>query len=175
MITRVIEGVLDSGVAEVVVVLGHEADRVTELLSDYPIQLVYNAHHLEGMGTSIRTGVGAASHKATGYMICLSDLPFIEKRTYRSLVDAFNEMYQEDGQVITIPVCGGRRGHPVIFSSAYRPQMLACSGDEGARKIVRAHGNHVRLYKVHTRNILQDLDTLEAYRNAESSDDSNSK
>lgn len=175
MITRVIEGVLGSGAVEVIVVLGHEADRLTALLSDYPIRLAYNEQYLEGMGTSIRTGVEAASHVASGYMICLSDLPFIEKRTYRSLVGAFNEMHLENDQVITIPVCGGRRGHPVIFSSAYRPQLLACSGDEGARKIVRVHGNHVRMYEVQTQNILQDLDTPEAYRKAVSPDDGNSK
>lgn len=171
MIVRVIENVLDSGIAEVIVVLGHEADRVITTLADYTVRLVHNPQYREGMGTSIRTGIEAASPGASGYMICLSDLPFIESKTYKALIELFDELHQQDDMVITVPVCEGHRGHPVIFSRAYRSQMLACSGDEGARKIVQAHSEQVRLCEVYTRSILLDLDTPEAYREAMSSDE----
>ena len=62
---------------ELLVVVGHEQERIREALANGPIQFVENPSYAEGMTTSIRAGIQAASPEATGFMICLSDLPFI--------------------------------------------------------------------------------------------------
>ncbi len=166
MIMWVLDAVMKTGIGEIIVVLGHEAGRIEEALSGYPVQIVRNPDYADGMATSISVGIKAASRDAAGYMVCLSDLPFIKDNVYNSLMAAFNDAYRIDARAIVRPVFESRQGHPVIFASTYRTQLLQCAGDEGARQIVRANRSHVRLHEVQTGSILQDLDTPEAYRKA---------
>ena len=51
---------------ELLVVVGHEQERIREALANGPIQFVENPNYAEGMTTSIRAGIQAASPEATG-------------------------------------------------------------------------------------------------------------
>ena len=64
-----------------------------------------------------------------------------------------------------LPVHDGRRGHPVIFASGYRKELLALSGDRGARSVVERHPGCVVEVPVSAPGILTDVDTPEEYRN----------
>lgn len=171
MITWGIDALTKTNVSEIIVVLGYEAGRIEEVLSGYSALFVLNPDYAEGMATSISKGVKAASRDAAGYMVCLSDLPFIKDNVYKSLMAAFNDAYSKDTSAIVRPVFEGRQGHPVIFANTYRTQLMQCAGDEGARQVVQANSAHVRLHEVQTGSILQDLDTPETYRQALSDKD----
>jgi molybdenum cofactor cytidylyltransferase len=61
---------------------------------------------------------------------------------------------------IVQPVVNGQRGHPVGFASRFAQALLAVSGDQGARAVLRAHAHEVFLLACDDRGILQDIDTL---------------
>ena len=67
-------------------------------------------------------------------MVALGDMPHVQPSTVAALAAAL-----ASGAGIAAPVCGGRRGNPVAFSSAYLPDLLALQGDQGARAIVKSH------------------------------------
>ena len=52
------------------------------------------------------------------------------------------------GAPVVLPLYGGRRGHPVIFSAAVYHELLHASLDQGARAVVWAHNAEVQ--EIHT-------------------------
>ncbi|MES2072742.1 MAG: nucleotidyltransferase family protein [Pseudomonadota bacterium] len=84
----------------------------------------------QGMASSLVYGVRQASDCA-GWIIALGDMPYVQTATLQALLQALRE-----GAGIVVPVSQGRRGNPVGFSRAYLPQLLALSGDQGARSLL---------------------------------------
>lgn len=159
-------GVLGGGVlTEIVVVLGHQAQAVRHALEDQPerlVRLVENPNHAEGMGSTIKAGLAAASGKASGYMICLTDLPLLEKEDYANITRAFDPSSEQD---IVVPYHGEERGNPVLFSARYREEVLTTRGPiAGCRGIVQRYPERVLPLQMESDRILWDIDTPEDYQ-----------
>lgn len=106
-----------------------------------------------GMGHSLAAGV-AASGDADGWLVALGDMPLVQPHTIRRLRQAL-----EKSAGIVVPMFRGERGHPVGFDRRFRDELLALSGDAGARAVVSAHAAAVHRYEVDDPGVLQDLDT----------------
>ncbi|HVE49800.1 MAG TPA: nucleotidyltransferase family protein [Casimicrobiaceae bacterium] len=107
----------------------------------------------EGMGASLAAGV-AAVNEASGVIVALADMPWIEPATIKRVAEAIGR-----GASIAAPVYQGRRGHPVAFARSHRQALLALSGDDGARSIVAANAAAVRSIEVLDRGVVRDVDT----------------
>ena len=92
-------------------------------------------HRVQGMGTSIATGV-AATHEAGGWLVLPGDLPLIRSETLQAVALALRE------HAVVVPVVQGQRGHPVAFGLACRDALLALRGDQGARSVLAQHRAH---------------------------------
>lgn len=114
--------------------------------------VVVNDRTDEGMGTSIAAGV-AASTAAGGWLIALGDMPSIRAKTIAAVAMAL-----DNGSRIVMPVMGGKRGHPVGFSAAYQKQLLALTGDKGAREILKIDAALVEETSVDDDGIFADID-----------------
>src|SRR5690606_18924945 len=117
----------------------------------------------EGLAASIRAGLEAASRRADGYMICLSDLPLVEPAELNALASAFREAVRAGARPIVVPVHRGRRGNPVVFAAHYRPELLAQRGPGGCKAVVERHPDHVVAVEMAADHVLRDVDTPEAY------------
>jgi molybdenum cofactor cytidylyltransferase len=106
-----------------------------------------------GMSASIVRGV-QAEERAAGWVIGLADMPAIEVSTARAVVGLLLE-----GAPTAAPMFHGQRGHPVGFAAQLRTQLLALSGDAGARPLLLAHPP--RLIEVDDPGVLYDVDTVE--------------
>jgi molybdenum cofactor cytidylyltransferase len=92
------------------------------------------AHHaLQGMGTSIATGV-AATPNAEGWLILPGDLPLIRAATIEKVARMLAQ------HAVVVPICGQQAGHPVGFARPCGPDLMALRGDSGAKAVVQAHG-----------------------------------
>lgn len=105
-----------------------------------------------GMGHSLAAGV-AATADATGWLIALADMPAIQPASIRCVAQAL-----EAGAPLARAVHAGRPGHPVGFAQRFRSDLLALSCDEGARHIVQAHRETLRLCPVDDPGVLLDID-----------------
>ncbi|RMH95188.1 MAG: nucleotidyltransferase family protein, partial [Calditrichaeota bacterium] len=155
-----VETVLEIPFREVVVVTGHDRAAVEALLESHPVRVVHNSRYPEGMGASLRVGVAAAEGSA-GVMILPGDMPLIRRETLLALCRAFAGATLS--APIVVPVHGGRRGNPVVFSPEYREALLGISGDRGAKAILRAHPRAVVEVEVDDPGIFIDVDTPEDY------------
>lgn len=138
-------------VDQVVVVTGRDADEVAAATPG--AEHVFNARFEEGLGTSLATGA-AACRTGNAFLIALGDMPSLTAETMDLLLAA----YEEDGDIVA-PVYGSepdRTGHPVLFGPAYRGELEALRGDQGARPVITAHP--AKLLKVAVRGFLLDID-----------------
>ena len=156
----VVERICEVGLGEVVVVTGHQRAEVEKALSRYPVRLVHNPDFAAGMAASIRVGVEAAVGDK-GYLFALGDMPQVAGKTMLKVAEALNSR-----AAIAVPVCAGRRGHPVAIGSAYRDALLALTGDRGARPVLAKNAAHVVEVPVEDAGIFVDVDTRESYRAA---------
>lgn len=111
----------------------------------------------EGLSASLRAG----ARTATGpLMILPADMPDITADDLRTLIAAAAEaphaiLRGADGN--------GTPGHPVLFPPDVLPAFARLGGDEGARSILQANRDRVRLIPLPDSHALTDLDTPEAW------------
>lgn len=108
-----------------------------------------------GMGHSLAHGVAQVA-KWDGLAVCLADMPFIQARTYRRLIEAF-EVEVSTGAIL-VPTYRSKRGHPVLFGSKHYPAMQLLQGDEGAKTVLKAQASNVRFVETDNAAILRDVD-----------------
>ncbi len=152
------EAVLGAGLAEVVVVTGHDADHVEPALAGLAVKCVRNATPWAGMGTSLAVGANAVHSGYSGVFVMLGDMPRLQSSTLSRMLQSFEPT---SGRDIAVPVTDGRRGHPVLFGPRYFPQLCALSGDDGARWILKDHPERVQAVHVDDPGTLFDIDTPE--------------
>ena len=126
------------GVTRVVLGAGAEEIRMIAKL-DFSM-VVVNANWEKGQLSSICEGIRSLESVETdGIILCPVDHPLVSARLVSDLIGQF---YLNRKSIIA-PTYNGRRGHPVIFSSALYGELLAAPADKGARAVVWAHSADV--------------------------------
>ncbi|MBO1080429.1 NTP transferase domain-containing protein [Roseomonas haemaphysalidis] len=159
MVSRVVDNVLASGARPVIVVTGHDAAAVHAALQGRPVTMVHAEHHAEGLAASLRCGLAALPAGAEGVAVCLGDMPLVTGGAIDRLIAAFDP---EEGRAIVAPTFDGQPGNPVLWSREYLPQMMALTGDAGARALLRQHAERVAEVEMPDGAVLRDFDTPEA-------------
>jgi molybdenum cofactor cytidylyltransferase len=144
---------LRSVLESVIVVVHPQDDVVPALLMAESVQTVVCQNADTGMGASLAAGV-AASSAARGWLIALADMPAIQVSTLQRVVQAL-----DNGAVLVAPFHAGRRGHPVGLHARFHDELLALSGDAGARSILALHAAALTRLDVDDAGVLFDVDT----------------
>jgi len=97
-------------------------------------RFVENQRWADGMGTSLAAGVAAV--EAEAYLFGLADMPVLDPATPAALLAA----WRAGAGPLVRPTFRGRPGHPVLADACLQERLLACTGDEGARGLIRALG-----------------------------------
>jgi len=160
ILEQTVDNYLNSEVNEVIVVLGHRAEEMSQLLDGKPVMVAVNPAYRQGMGTSIAVGLSLIGAQAQGVMLALAEQPFIDRRAINQLIAAFGA--HDKG--IVIPSYNDQRGHPVIFASKYREELLGLTGDIGGRQIISRHPDDILEIAVDCEGIITDIDTWDSYQ-----------
>src|ERR1700728_2049937 len=118
------------------VVLGAGAEVIRDVAKLDLSIVVLNPHWEQGQLSSICVGLRSLEGLDTdGMILCPVDHPLVSA----SLVSDLVQRFDEDKKAIVVPTYKGRRGHPVIFSSALYGELLAAPAEQGARSVVWSH------------------------------------
>ena len=166
LLVKLIKSVCDSDVGQVIVVIGHEAEKIRRKLNNFPLSFVYNPNFSEGMTTSIKSGVKEVSPDCDGYMICLADMPFINTSEINKLIHAYAQNRINEKRLIVIPVYQGHRGNPVLFSTEFREDILEHKIEYGCKGVIMNNFESVKEIEMDDDSMLLDVDTLEDYQRA---------
>jgi molybdenum cofactor cytidylyltransferase len=160
ILERVVDTLLTAGVGEVIVVLGHLADRVGTVLGDRPVRAVVNADYRQGMLSSVKCGVRAVGSGYDAALFALGDQPHIERAVVQEVIRAYRL-----GQAgIVIPRYGEKKGHPIIINLLkYRQAIVELPEDAGLNVLMQEHSDDVHLVDVTTEDIIRDIDVPDDY------------
>ena len=121
--------------AEIVVVLGAQADRAAALLP-MSVSRIRADDWEEGMGASLRAGLAAlVMTDLDAALVLLVDLPDVDARVVGRLLDAATGR-----DVLARAAYDGVPGHPVLIGRDHWAGVVAtATGDRGARDYLAAH------------------------------------
>ncbi|MEL7464893.1 MAG: molybdopterin-binding/glycosyltransferase family 2 protein [Pseudomonadota bacterium] len=159
LIRRSARRLLASGADEAIVVLrpGDEARRAA--LEGLDCRIVENPLAAEGMGASIRAGMAEIAAEAEAALIALADMPEIATADFDRLIAAYDA--EEGREIVRAATSDRRAGNPVLFGRRFFEPLRALEGDEGARSLLAAHAELVRLVSLTGEHARIDLDTPE--------------
>ena len=168
LVTHAVDAALAARVERVVVVTGHEAERVRQTLGARKIEFVHNPDYASGIASSLAAGLAALKDSAIdGVLVLLGDMPRIAPTQLDRLISAFNPV---EGRVICVPTFNGKRGNPVLWGRRFFEPMMHLKGDVGARHLIAENGELVAEVAMPDDAVLTDVDTpqaLEALRRQE--------
>lgn len=124
---------------------------------------IENYQAAEGISASIRLGVTNASIETDGYMFFTADQPLLKKADILKLFEA----YSAHDDCIIVPVTSGRRGSPTIFSEFYKQPLLSLEGESGGKAVMNQYPDKIIKVEIENSEALEDIDTMEDFRQLE--------
>ena len=130
-------------------------DELAALLSAAGCEIVVCSQADAGMGHSLAAGVHASDY-ASAWLVALADMPFIAGASHQAVASRLR-----DGASLVASSYRGQRGHPVGFSNAWRAQVSALEGDQGARSILAQNNGQIMSCDVDDPGVIRDIDRPE--------------
>jgi len=140
MLQHAIDAAAAAGVDEIVVVLGHDAERIEAALRlPGRARIVVNPDFASGQASSLRAGLAATAPGTEAAVILLGDQPGVSPAAIRAVADAYGAARAP----IVRSAYGGEPGHPVLLARETWEGVAAPNADVGARELVAAHPDWV--------------------------------
>lgn len=119
----------------VIVVLGANAEQIAPTLEGLPVTIVLADDWQEGMAASLRVGITAVADRDAA-LVMLCDQPLVTTNLLAALLEEW-----EPGSIVASDY-GEALGPPCVFDRAYFPELLALTGDSGARQLLKKYPCH---------------------------------
>jgi molybdenum cofactor cytidylyltransferase len=155
------DAALASQARPVIVVTGHQRERVEAALNGLDVTLAHNRDFAEGLSSSLKAGITAVPPDVDGVIVCLGDMPQVNALLIDQLLAAFDP---EKSALVVVPTTGGKRGNPVVWSRRFFPELAALDGDVGARHLIASYPEAVTEVPLTGNAALVDVDTPDALR-----------
>ena len=159
IVGRVADALVASKVETAIVVVGHAAEQVVAALAGRPVTFVQAPDYTAGLSASLRAGIAALPSDISAALVCLGDMPLVTPQLIDQVIDAYDP---GEGRAIVVPTHRGKRGNPVLWDRRFFADILALTGDTGARALLMRHAEYVVEIEVGSEAVLTDFDTPEA-------------
>ncbi|MFB4420964.1 NTP transferase domain-containing protein [Streptomyces sp. QL37] len=158
LVEHAVRSLRNGGCGPVRVVLGAAAEEVRALADLSACAVTVNPSWEEGMGSSLRAGLGAlAGSDVDAALVLLVDQPGIGAEAVARVRSAYRSRAS-----LAAAVYDGERGHPVLFGADRWADISAAAvGDQGARAYLRAHRDAITLVECSDVAQAYDIDTAE--------------
>ena len=161
LVRIVAEAALGSKARPVIVVTGHQRERVEAALAGLPVRFAHNPHFADGLGGSLKAGIAALPAECDGVIVCLGDMPQVDAALIDKLIGSFDP---DKGALVVVPTIAGMRGNPVVWSRRFFADLMAVEGDVGARHLIGRYTEAVSEVPLTGIAALTDVDTPEALK-----------
>lgn len=153
LLRRVARAMLASEPFELVVVLGHDAARMRDVVADLPLRCVVAADHAQGMSASLRGGIAELDARSDGALVALTDQPALDATHLLALRDAWRRAPAR----AVASAYAGVLGVPALLPRAWFSEIAQLRGDVGARELLRTRSRDV--IAIAAPSLAHDLDT----------------
>lgn len=156
LVVWAVRAALTARVEQVTVVVGAEAEAVRQALAevvDDRVRLIAAPDWDQGQSASLRAGVQSLPHDARAAAVFLGDMPCVDPVLADRLLDAVlagapaARLWSTSGPA-----------HPAAFSASVFPELVALTGDQGARALFDRWGAAVALFETDDPGATLDID-----------------
>ena len=134
-----VDALASAGIGDIVVVTGHDAERVEAALALPPQgRYVRNPDHATGQSSSLAAGLHDLAGESEAAVVLLADQPGVTDAEVRALVDAF-----ELSRSRIVRIAYTDRPGPALLSREVYAEAGHLHGDIGARAIMASHPDWV--------------------------------
>ncbi len=158
MVRRTVRRVMDAGCEPVVVVTGHEPERVRESLVGLDVLYATSPDPAGPTSASLHAGLLALPPDADATLVMLSDMVQVTATMMRALVEGA----ATGDEPLGVSRYGDVLAPPLVFRRALWPELLAWHGEGCGKAVVRAHEAEARMHEWPV-EALQDVDTPADY------------
>ncbi|MGV8027341.1 MAG: NTP transferase domain-containing protein [Anaerolineaceae bacterium] len=144
-----------SGIEDIVLVLGASAEEIKKTLNNQQLRIVNNLSWATGKASSIRAGLNAICSEATGVLIFLCDQPYLSTDLICSILQAGDSSEAD----IIAPIVGDQLSNPVLFKINIFPAFYTLQGEEGGKNLFSKYT--MQRVPWMDERILLDIDTQE--------------
>lgn len=121
-----------------------------------PADAILHDEAAGGVSASIRAGLRSLPRDDVPAAFFVADQPYLSLDTVR----AFLQAYASCGKGILSAACGEHLGNPVAFARRYEAELMALTGDQGGKAVLRNHKEDTALFRIEREEELRDLDVL---------------
>jgi len=166
LIRRVVRRALSAGLSPVVVVIGHEPERIRAELRGLPVVFAVNRDFTGPTSGSLHRGLNALGEDVGAAVVMLGDMVRVTQETLAMLVAAARGT---DAPPLVVSRYGDVTAPPLLFRRALFPELLAWTGEGCGKTVVKAH-SHEAMYVDRPVALLADVDTPEDFAAAQESE-----
>lgn len=158
MVHRTVRRVRDAGCDPLVVVTGHEAERVREALVAFDLRFAVSPDPTGPTSASLHAGLRALPEDVDAALVMLADMVHVTTPMLRALVDGL----AAGAEPLGVSRYDDVLAPPLVFRRALWPELLAWHGEGCGKAVVRAHAAEARMHDWPVES-LQDVDTPSDY------------
>jgi molybdenum cofactor cytidylyltransferase len=149
-------------VERVVVVLGHDADRIRPVVERAGAEVLVNELYKRGRASSLRAGAKALVDDTRTIVILDVDEP-----RPRRVIQRLIENHVRASDLITVPTFDGKRGHPTVVDGWLLPELRRVrERTEGLRGFLEQHEADVVELPFDSEVVLVGMNTPQEYEAA---------
>jgi molybdenum cofactor cytidylyltransferase len=158
MVHRTVRRVRDAGCDPIIVVTGHDAERVRAALAPLEVSFAQSPDPTGPTSASLHAGLRALPADVSATLVMLADMVQVTTPMLRALVEGV----ALGAEPLGVSRYGDVLAPPLMFRRALWPELLAWHGEGCGKAVVRAHEAEALLHDWPT-EALQDVDTPQDY------------
>ncbi|MCC6465502.1 MAG: nucleotidyltransferase family protein [Planctomycetes bacterium] len=165
MLRHILDTARAGGCTKFLVVLGKDAAQIRAAVDLSGCTVLENPDPSRGQLSSLQLGMQNLDFSTDCALCWPVDCPGPEAADVQALIAAYAK-----GRLrlmrIFVPVCEGRRGHPMLVDIGFRQPFMDLPAGSSARKAIEDNARQVQEVPTGNAGVLGDLDTPEDYRRA---------
>ncbi len=161
VIEEVIYQLSKSDVDNILLITGFESRRIEKLIDDNAadrIRIVFNDKYRLGRAESIKCAVKSAGRDTDALSFMVADKPTVSS----GLINRAIDMYKQKSPGILYIKTPTGRGHPIIFSKEFFPELMVLNGDTVGEELIA--GYKEKVIELEDDEIQVDIDTQDDYK-----------
>ena len=127
-----------AGLTPIHVVVGYRAADVRTALGELAgaVAVVANPTWAEGMGGSLARGIGSLPAEVSAAVVLVTDQPHLSAAVLAAILERHRT---GEASLVACRYASGAVGVPALFARRHFPELLALTGDRGARSLFACH------------------------------------
>lgn len=135
VIRRAARQAVEAGLDPLIVVLGHEAERVRAALEGLNCLIALNPEHARGVNRSLKAGMAELPPTARAVIVMLADMPHVTA----AMLGAMIARYRGGTAPLVISDYAGVNAPPMLYDHALFDELGAMQGEGCGRQVVKRH------------------------------------